>query len=101
MSIFESAGREERLQINRVMDNLRGLYETPAMVEGPELAIDARKKVTEFVQQARASGRTLLNEFEGSTCTRRPSMVIASPRRGRRPKRCRTSPPTVSKSASE
>src|SRR5579864_7343835 len=44
--------------------NLRGLYETPAMVEGPEPAIDARKKVTEFVQQARASGRTLLNEFE-------------------------------------
>ena len=44
--------------------NLRGLYETPAMMEGPEPAIDARKKVTEFIQQARASGRTLLNEFE-------------------------------------
>ena len=44
--------------------NLRGLYETPAMVEGPEPAIDVRKNVTEFVQQARASGRTLLNEFE-------------------------------------
>ena len=44
--------------------NLRGLYETPAMVEGPEPAIDARKKVTDFVHQARASGRTLLNEFE-------------------------------------
>jgi acetyltransferase len=44
--------------------NLRGLYETPAMMEGPELAIDARKKVTEFVQQSRTNGRTLLNEFE-------------------------------------
>ncbi len=41
--------------------NLRGLYETPEMIE-PE--IDARKQVTEFVQQTRASGRTLLNEFE-------------------------------------
>ena len=44
--------------------NLRGLYETPAMIEGPEPAIEARRKVTEFVQQARSSGRTLLNEFE-------------------------------------
>jgi len=44
--------------------NLRGLYETPAMIEGPEPAIEARKKVAEFIQQLRASGRTLLNEFE-------------------------------------
>ena len=44
--------------------NLRGLYETPALIEGPEPAIEARKKVTEFVQQVRAAGRTLLNEFE-------------------------------------
>jgi acetyltransferase len=44
--------------------NLRGLYETPEMIEGPEPAIDARKKVSEFVQQVRVSGRTLLNEFE-------------------------------------
>ena len=44
--------------------NLRGLYETPAMIEGPEPAIEARKKVSEFVQQMRRSGRTLLNEFE-------------------------------------
>jgi acetyltransferase len=44
--------------------NLRGLYETPEMIEGPEPAVEARKKVTEFLQQVRASGRTLLNEFE-------------------------------------
>jgi acetyltransferase len=44
--------------------NLRGLYETPAMIEGPEPALDARKTITESVQQARISGRTLLNEFE-------------------------------------
>ena len=44
--------------------NLRGLYETPAMIEGPEPAVEARKKVTEFIQQMRSAGRTLLNEFE-------------------------------------
>jgi acetyltransferase len=44
--------------------NLRGLYETPALVEGPETAANARRRVSEFVQQVRASGRTMLNEFE-------------------------------------
>jgi acetyltransferase len=44
--------------------NLRGLYETPALVEGPEVAADARVKVSDFVQRVRASGRTMLNEFE-------------------------------------
>ena len=44
--------------------NLRGLYETPALVEGPEAAVDPRRKVADFVRQVRASGRTLLNEFE-------------------------------------
>ena len=44
--------------------NLRGLYETPALVEGVEAAANARRKVNEFVQQVRASGRTMLNEFE-------------------------------------
>jgi acetyltransferase len=43
--------------------NLRGLYETPDLVEAPEGAA-GRSKVAEFVQQARAQGRTLLNEFE-------------------------------------
>ena len=44
--------------------NLRGLYETPALVEGAGSRCGARIKVSEFVQQVRASGRTLLNEFE-------------------------------------
>jgi len=44
--------------------NLRGLYETPALVEGAEPAADARRKVIEFVQQVRGAGRTMLNEFE-------------------------------------
>ena len=44
--------------------NLRGLYETPALVEGPESAAQARVKVADFVQRVRASGRTMLNEFE-------------------------------------
>src|ERR1017187_4930219 len=44
--------------------NLRGLYETPALVEGSDAAAGARSKVNEAVQQVRASGRTMLNEFE-------------------------------------
>jgi acetyltransferase len=43
--------------------NLRGLYETPALVEA-EPASEIRRKVTESVQQARAAGRVMLNEFE-------------------------------------
>jgi len=42
--------------------NLRGLYETPAPVEGPEIAADVRRKVSELVQRAR--GQSMLNEFE-------------------------------------
>ncbi|HEV2401206.1 MAG TPA: bifunctional acetate--CoA ligase family protein/GNAT family N-acetyltransferase [Candidatus Sulfotelmatobacter sp.] len=44
--------------------NLRGLYETPALIEGPEVPLDVKKKVAESVQQVRNSGRTMLNEFE-------------------------------------
>jgi acetyltransferase len=43
--------------------NLRGLYETPALVEASEAA-GARGKVIELVQRVRGSGRTMLNEFE-------------------------------------
>jgi acetyltransferase len=44
--------------------NLRGLYETPTLAEGPELDPDARNRVTAYVQNARQGGRTVLNEFE-------------------------------------
>ena len=44
--------------------NLRGLYETPALVEGSAVSSEARLKVTETVQRVRATGRTMLNEFE-------------------------------------
>jgi acetyltransferase len=44
--------------------NLRGLHETPALVEASDSAADGRKRVAELVQQVRSSGRTLLNEFE-------------------------------------
>jgi acetyltransferase len=44
--------------------NLRGLYETPALVEESEVAADARSKVNDFVQKVRGSARTMLNEFE-------------------------------------
>jgi len=48
----------------RYTNSLRGLYETPALVDGPEAAGDARRKVSDFVQSVRSSGRTMLNEFE-------------------------------------
>ena len=44
--------------------NLRGLYETPALVQGAEPASETRTKITEKVQQACAAGRAMLNEFE-------------------------------------
>src|SRR5271165_5593034 len=48
----------------RYTDNLRGLYETPAFIEGPQTGADARVKVRESVERVRAAGRTMLNEFE-------------------------------------
>ena len=44
--------------------NLRGLYETPAMVEGPEIGAEARKRVADSLQEIRGAGRTMLNEYE-------------------------------------
>ena len=44
--------------------NLRGLYETPALVEGPEPSDDDRIKLEEFVLRVRANRRSMLNEFE-------------------------------------
>ncbi len=43
--------------------NLRGLYETPALVDASEAA-SARVQVSEMVRRDRADGRTLLNEYE-------------------------------------
>jgi acetyltransferase len=44
--------------------NLRGLYETPALVEGPEPTAERGKNIDEFVRHVRTAGRTMLNEFE-------------------------------------
>ncbi|HLW85416.1 MAG TPA: bifunctional acetate--CoA ligase family protein/GNAT family N-acetyltransferase [Candidatus Sulfotelmatobacter sp.] len=44
--------------------NLRGLYETPTLTEGPELHADARTQVSAALREFRSQGRTLLNEFE-------------------------------------
>jgi acetyltransferase len=44
--------------------NLRGLYETPALVEGPERAGDDERKLDEFVRRMRGTHRNMLNEFE-------------------------------------
>ncbi len=44
--------------------NLRSLYETPSLAEGPELNETARAGVQQIIDNARKSGRLLLNEFE-------------------------------------
>ena len=60
--------------------NLRGLYETPALIEGPEFAADVRGKVAEFVQRVRASGRTMLNEFESKQLLAQYGIPVAETR---------------------
>jgi acetyltransferase len=44
--------------------NLRALYETPSVAEGPDLDAAARSEVQELLQSARKQGRVLLNEVE-------------------------------------
>jgi acetyltransferase len=60
--------------------NLRGLYETPELVDGPERAADARKQVSEFVQRVRAAGRTMLNEFEAKQLLARYGIPVVETR---------------------
>ena len=48
----------------RYSDNLRGLYETPALAEGNELDPNSRSEVEKIITTARSQGRVLLNEFE-------------------------------------
>ena len=43
--------------------NLRGLYETPALPQAPD-SVGDRALAEDMIRSARASGRTLLNEFE-------------------------------------
>jgi acetyltransferase len=43
--------------------NLRGLYETPALPQAPD-SVGDRALAEDMIRGARASGRTLLNEFE-------------------------------------
>jgi acetyltransferase len=44
--------------------NLRGLYQTPALIEGPDFSDEARLKAEDILNSVRNSGRTMLNEFE-------------------------------------
>jgi acetyltransferase len=48
----------------RYTDNLRSLYQTPSLAEGPELDHAARARVQQALHAARQSGRLLLNEVE-------------------------------------
>jgi len=49
--------------MNRYAYNLRGLYETPALVES-EMAAPDRAQAQQTILDARQAGRTLLTEFE-------------------------------------
>ena len=44
--------------------NLRGLYQTPALIEGPDFSDEARVKAEDILNSVRGSGRAMLNEFE-------------------------------------
>jgi len=44
--------------------NLRGLYETPALAQGPELDVPSRSRVEAIIENARSRRRVLLTEFE-------------------------------------
>jgi len=44
--------------------NLRGLYETPMLTEGPEVDSTSRRRVQTVLEAARSHRRVLLNEFE-------------------------------------
>ncbi len=48
----------------RYTRNLRDLYQTPSLAEGPELDNIARARVEQIIRDARGRGRVLLNEFE-------------------------------------
>jgi acetyltransferase len=44
--------------------NLRGIYETPVLAEGPEEESEARRNIRVIIEEARNHGRTLLTEYE-------------------------------------
>jgi acetyltransferase len=44
--------------------NLRGIYETPVLADGPQEEGEARPKIRAIIEQARSGGRTLLTEYE-------------------------------------
>ncbi len=44
--------------------NLRALYETPSLTEGPDIGESSRSSVQQIIDDARSKGRTLLTEFE-------------------------------------
>jgi acetyltransferase len=50
--------------MDRYAYNLRGLYETPTLVEAEIEAAPDRAQAQQFIHDARKSGRTLLTEFE-------------------------------------
>ena len=48
----------------RYADNLKALYETPAIVEESEADVPDRQLVSDLIDSVRSSGRTILTEYE-------------------------------------
>jgi acetyltransferase len=44
--------------------NLRGIYETPVLADGPQEESESRSKIRTIIEEARSRGRTLLTEYE-------------------------------------
>jgi len=44
--------------------NLRGIYETPVLAEGPAEESEGRRRIRTIIEEARNRGRTLLTEYE-------------------------------------
>src|SRR5262249_55085922 len=98
----ERAQREDRQNVQRHRREARDRQRAPGAGGGDGEGGARLQENLQALAGSRCTCRTWsLRLSARSTWTRSPSIVIDSPRLGRRPKRFRTSPPTVSKSASE
>jgi acetyltransferase len=64
----------------RYAENLRSLYETPSLAEGPVLDAAARTGAQEILENAFKSGRWLLNEFEAKSVLSRYGIPVVETR---------------------
>lgn len=60
--------------------NLRGLYETPALVSADGAAIEERKAAAAITEKARSAGRTILTELEAKDLLRACGLPVVETR---------------------